>query len=373
MEESDFPIFQFDNDINFWLVRANGGKYFDDFINNDYIGIEYNQVRINDLQNLPLISVESIRDIIFNKYNKNKNLTENNLNSTSKSQLTIHAKQTYLFTFGMGTGDLVITPAKKSYNFALGVIVSDAFDENIKLVSQRNRETKRKDVQYTTSNYVKRRRVKWISIIERKDIPNELSWIMNAHQAIAQLNLEDKSKIFNLISPIFKYENNYYLHVYTSKGGELRVKDWNVLISKLPEDAQKNINLRANVNSPGFLTFIASNFKYIQLIFNNILPKGSEYWAIVMILSVYALIGKDNLSKKGIISWTQDIYRKHLDNKLHNLKVKKEINEMKRRQDDKNNFELKKTGKPVIKNDSKIVGLPLDKKKDSKNNSDSRK
>ena len=50
--DTGISIFHFNDKINFWLVRANGGNYFDDFINNDYIGIKYNRVTVSDLNKL---------------------------------------------------------------------------------------------------------------------------------------------------------------------------------------------------------------------------------------------------------------------------------------------------------------------------------
>ena len=48
----ELSILQFDDNNQFWLIRAEGGKFLDDFINNEYVGIKYNRVTIGDLNEL---------------------------------------------------------------------------------------------------------------------------------------------------------------------------------------------------------------------------------------------------------------------------------------------------------------------------------
>ena len=52
--DSELPIFNDDN--RFWLIRAEGGKFFDDFVNNDYVGIKYNRITIKELNKLLRLS-----------------------------------------------------------------------------------------------------------------------------------------------------------------------------------------------------------------------------------------------------------------------------------------------------------------------------
>lgn len=54
---------EFDANTHFWLLRAEGGKYFEDFIDDSYVGIRYNNVHVDDVLNIKSIqSVETIRD-----------------------------------------------------------------------------------------------------------------------------------------------------------------------------------------------------------------------------------------------------------------------------------------------------------------------
>ena len=379
MNDSDDIVFKFNDKIDFWLIRADGGKYYDDFVNNDYIGIRYNRITVDELNKLAnenIISVDAIKDLMFDQYAKENQISIDNLPVNSRRQLTVHAKQTYLFAFGMKIGDLVLTPAKKSYKFALGVIVGKPYDENADVVQKRIKQMQNEDIVYPCSDYRKRRKIHWISVISRQDLPKELAWIMNAHQATAKLSIQDKSKLFNLVSPIYNYNHKYYLRVYTSHGGNLSMYDWYRLVSVLPEEKQKNIDLKADVNSHGYLTFLTSNFSDLisitKVIIGPTAVSGGAVAIIKMLLN--AIVGKDNLKKEGLVEWAQDVARRHSDNKLHNLKNKQECEKIKRgKLANEFDLEIKRQGKPIEKNKDTVVPFHLDDEDDDSKFSNKKK
>lgn len=369
MNDSDDIVFKFNDKINFWLIRADGGKYYDDFVNNDYIGIRYNRITVEELRKLAnenIISVDAIKDLMFDQYAKENQISIDNLPVDSRRQLTVHAKQAYLFTFEMKIGDFVLTPAKKSYQFALGVIEGEPYDEKVEVVQKRIKQMQNKDIVYPCSDYRKRRKIHWISVISRQDLPKELAWIMNAHQAIAELSIQDKSKLFNLVSPIYNYNHKYYLRVYTSHGGNLSMYDWNKLVSVLPKEEQKNIDLKADVNSPGYLTFLMNNFHDLINMCKAIgIPVATSGGVIAVIKFILeSIVGKNNLKEKGIIEWCQDISRRHSDNKLHKLKNEQNYKDLVSEEGTstiakKLGLKIKRTGKVIEKNDDTVVPLHL--------------
>lgn len=44
-----FEILTIPDDTSYWLVRADGGKYLDDYIENSFISIAHNQVTIESI------------------------------------------------------------------------------------------------------------------------------------------------------------------------------------------------------------------------------------------------------------------------------------------------------------------------------------
>ena len=210
---SEISILKFNRKTNFWLLRAEGGKYFSDFLNNDYVGIKYNKLTIDNIKKLQkqeFVTLEDIKQLMFKQYIKDNKTTIDNLSTTAKAQLTIHAKQTYLFVYEIKIGDFILVPAKHSYEFALGIVIGDPYDESITNIEKLRKDYENQDISYKPSGYLKRRSVQWISIINRNDLPKELAWIMNAHQAVASLDIDNKTKLFNLVSPVYKYEGKFY-------------------------------------------------------------------------------------------------------------------------------------------------------------------
>lgn len=53
------------------------------------------------------------------------------------------------------------------------------------------------------------------------------------------------------------------------------------------------------------------------------LPAAGVVALIIQV--VQDIVGKDNLKKKGIIEWIQDVKRRHSDNKVHELENKKNV------------------------------------------------
>lgn len=47
--KNQIEIYQFNSRAKYWLVRADGGKYYDDFKYNHFISIHHNQVTLADL------------------------------------------------------------------------------------------------------------------------------------------------------------------------------------------------------------------------------------------------------------------------------------------------------------------------------------
>lgn len=370
--ELDFPILEFNNSINFWLIRANGGKYYDDFINNEYVGIKYNLLTIAALKELgkdTLVSSDDVRNMMFEKYKTSAKKSSDSLTTISKTQLTLHAKQTYDFTFNMKMGDIVLTPAKRSHKFAIGVIMSEPYDASKKCLSRTKREYEDGDIQYVPSGCGKRRQVFWLHTVGREELPKELIWIINAHQAVTELTIADKSKLFNLIAPLYKYNGKYYLRLYTSKGDEFSLDDWSLLVSASKLNTEGKIDLRADINSPGFLTYLVEYASDIAKIATDLGIPPQQFWYIVIAMlggkkTVEFIAGKDNLKEKGFYNWLLEAienfwkYRKKIiEAKNDYLKSKKEHKELEKEVSQKLDLTLPRS-KPIDeKNDSKLLNL----------------
>lgn len=340
MEEE---MIEFSESTNFWIIRAEGGNLYDDFIDDNYIGIRYNEVTVSDILNIDYFDIEgldpvnSIRKLYYSKYRKYIKNDSDELSSKMKQRLTEHAKQAFLFTKKMNVGDYVIVPGKRSKEFAIGCIISNPFDIKYEKIQQRIKSAESDGREYKISDFIKRRKVKWISTLKRTDLPSFLSWTINAHQAIKLVTYRNESefvKMMTLVTPIFKYNSEVFVNIHVNKGGELTLKDWDKIVNCAP-NISGSIRMKADVNSPGFLLLSTQlinidnldiTLKYIFGIYDQI---KDNYFIDFLILTLF--FGND-IFPKGIIGKFQDYNRKHLENqgiKLDNQRKKLELDKLK--------------------------------------------
>lgn len=310
-------ILSFASNTNFWVVRAEGGKFYDDFIDNNYIGIRYNKVTIADLNKLKtsskIISEDTVKELYKQEYDPKG---EKKMDRSSKQRLTQHAKQTYLFTFGMKSGDVVFVPSKHSNYFAIGFIDGDPYDESTKKINERKEHAPENGLHFAISDYVKRRKVYWISTIARNKLPSFLSWTVNAHQAIMNIKFEnegEKTRLMGMIFPLFEYSNHIYLRIHTGKGNNLNLSDWNTITTS--SHSPEKIDMKANVNSPGDITFAVANtdWSLIGQVLKDLWNSTSNYHQLFLGGGiVYVLVGSD-FKKEGAINWCMNTYKNLLD------------------------------------------------------------
>lgn len=323
------PLLSFAPNTNFWVLRAEGGKFYDDFIEDNYIGIRYNKVTIADLEELKesdeILSEDSVKELYKKKYDPEG---KKEMNRSAKQRLTQHAKQTYLFTFNMKSGDVVFVPSKRSEYFAVGFIDGEPYDESADYIEKRKKQAPANGLHFAISDYTKRRKICWVSTIRREELPSFLSWTVNAHQAIMDVKFDNegqKTRLMGIIFPLFEYNGKINLRIHTAKGDSLSMADWETIISASNE--KEKITLKANINSPGYFTFIVANTDWNSLInllnhiWDFVKPIGGT---LITLKTIFWFICGTDTKKTGVIKWFQDVYSKHLDNKMkkQDLKLK---------------------------------------------------
>lgn len=172
----NIPIF--DTKRNYWFVRTQGGKYFDDFYHRNYIGIEW-------------------ESIIPENNNKDNNEIETNhmdlksIIAKVKEVYPKELKQTYIanqidrFINKFKKGDIVLIPSKNSEDIAIGEII----DDSIYLDNSNSRfllSTKEKEAPLVILK--KRRRIEWIKLVHRNELDPYLQSIVYTHNTISDLN-----------------------------------------------------------------------------------------------------------------------------------------------------------------------------------------
>ncbi|WP_302811130.1 restriction endonuclease [Roseburia hominis] len=159
-----------DDNRNYWLVRTQGGLYFDDFYFDGFIGIEWDEiVPENEIEN-----IDELKEIVEEKY-------------PDETRIGYVAGQIFKFVNEFKRGDIVIIPNKDSKRFAFGEIT----DDNIyihELTDQDRFQMYLNDDESEKIFLKKRRKVNWIKTITRSELDPYLQTFIYAHNTIVDLN-----------------------------------------------------------------------------------------------------------------------------------------------------------------------------------------
>lgn len=246
--KKQIEIYQFNNRAKYWLVRADGGKYYDDFKYNHFISIHHNQVTLADLQTDDLLlttekTIEHYKQQIARVYQDE---------SLSKHQITFTAKRLYSFVEDMSIGDYVIVPSFKSNYFLIGQITSDVYEK------ERIDEGLALNHGYDQSTDIKRRNVKWINEVPRRKVnPKFLYSTLTVHHTI--FNISDLSKyIDGLISPLYFKDGKLHLWLRVNTPLPITSSMWRSLYTVIEKyrnvEIDEEIVATSNVESPGVIT-----------------------------------------------------------------------------------------------------------------------
>ncbi|EJP21107.1 hypothetical protein HMPREF1125_1053 [Streptococcus oralis SK304] len=262
--KNQIEIYQFNSRAKYWLVRAEGGKYYDDFKYNHFISIHHNRVTLADLQTTDLLlttekTIEHYKQQIIRVYEGEE---------LSKHQITFTAKRLYSFVEDMSIGDYVVVPSFKSNYFLIGQITSDVYEKDLS------------DGQvtlnhgYEQSEDIKRRNVIWINEVPRRKVNSKFLYsTLTVHHTI--FNITDLSRyIDGLVSPLYFKDGKLHLWLRVNTKGSITSSMWKNLYSIIDEyknpEIDEEIIATSNVESPGEITlqsigqFISDNHWMIE-------------------------------------------------------------------------------------------------------------
>lgn len=315
-------ILELHDDIGYWLLRADGGKYYDDFFLNNFVAISDNEITLEMISEL---EKNSIAGITIDHY---KNLYREKYPKWKNQQIAHAASRTEKFINQIKIGDIVLVPSKKSVNFLLGVVDSEVYEITEEEVNSGER------VNYIITPFLKRRKVRWLKEIPRGEISEKLHWVLSAHQTIFDLH-KYKDYINQLLSPIYIQNGTCHGTIKINKKEGLNSDEWYKLYSIIKEysdTSEEEVIVKTDVQSPGSIEFTV----------NDIITTVT----IVIALSA-PIIGDINLKCvkiKGIIPF----FISYKEEKLKREKMEKEIEileEEKRTiqiENDRAEFELEK-------------------------------
>ncbi|BBD93564.1 hypothetical protein [Staphylococcus caprae] len=256
----------FPSDINYWLIRTNGGRWFEEFFELNHVTIISDNYYLSDFNNLNTLKqfknrVKTLNNRIQNKISKKfSHLADEERNklikllTLSSRQCTVLSKRLFTFIQKINIGDYIIIPNINSNSYKIGIVKSNANEYSTTKMKAINR--KAKSDKFTPSNNKLYRKIEWIKEINKYELDSDILNKTYNHQTIINLT-EYKNKINSLLNSIFIQDGLLHINLNVSRKESINNKLWLKLHNTI-DDIESIANseteaIKVDVQSPGFL------------------------------------------------------------------------------------------------------------------------
>ncbi|AYA37836.1 hypothetical protein D3Y59_12750 [Hymenobacter oligotrophus] len=242
---------EIDAERQYWFIRTNRGKFYDDFHYSNSVGIGYN-----------LVSWPQIKKALDHEPNPYNELVKAIIAKYPEEfdNKTIGKPAGLFFRFfeEMKAGDVVVMPTSGSSKYAFGV-VTDGAPFEVDSASFDDEEI-----------YRKRRPVRWIVEKDFYDLDSNLYQAFRAPQALSKLN-QYASFIDREMHALYTKNGKTHFRLNIDSEGAINGNDYfpmgSILLQLAEEfrlsagidEAFREIDVRQNVQSKGVLEFISKN------------------------------------------------------------------------------------------------------------------
>lgn len=360
MSEKELTIYEIPDDTQYWLVRADGGKYYEDFEYSNTISLQDNDLTL-ELFNGPAMLSHEVR---LDYYKKKIASVKPEFNP---HQVSIAAKKMLAFINQMKIGDIVIVPSKQTKHFLIGVILSEPYELTDKELENLQKRGER--MNYKASDNKKRRKVKWLNEVSRSKVNSNFFYTLTMHQSIIDVS-DTRDYIAPLLSPIYIQDNKLTLCIRVNTSRGITSETWQSLYMMINELKNTKINesivVKSNVQSPGFIVLTSALTQFIE---------GMPLSLSVLVVIYQLLLGDIEFKGyriKGLIPTGYKLYRewtmdkkeaksKDLDNEMKALEVREKELELEQKEKDQQLADLQRE-KELIKlsNEITMMNLSLD-------------
>lgn len=294
-------IYEVPSERRYWVVRADGGLYYDHFTRNGLMALGH----LNDLG----VTIEDkekflpdegwLKDIVAKK---------SQVKQSSKRQESVSFNQIKNFIYDIQDGDWVITVGYNSLR--VGIVNGDAYIKNEKVVVYYDPEKDRKIEM--ASNL--RRNVNWGPIISRSAMPFGLLSSLRANQTVFNVDKHWEA-IYHSLYPAFSKENDLYLSLKIRQ--EKEISNYSVVqilsflneIEVIAKELEGNLTaenfeeLFSQYVAGGLLTLTTkAQFNSPGDIWNKIDFSGLKKPKMAYVLIGYAMLfGNEHAGMDGII------------------------------------------------------------------------
>lgn len=229
---------------NYWLIRTEGGTFYNTFKKGNYVSIGFDKVNLDDIS---LKDDGKLKEAVALLYPDTKRP------GTIVSQLR-------KFKYNVKKGDIIIIPDKNSKNLCIGQAISDIY--------QINSTAKNKEIINENYTYQKRINTNWIAEVPKSNFDLYVYKLLNSHQGIVSCN-DYKGFINRMIFPIYCQDGDMHLTFNITKRNNISLDDYSNMFDTLKyaidlfnkmtnSNVSKGINIKLTANSPGILEILGN-------------------------------------------------------------------------------------------------------------------
>lgn len=258
---------------NYWLVRTQGGKYYNSFHLNNYIAIAWNEIGVNIIEmtseDKPLTK-EQVFEAYGNIYKNNEKKLKYYSRSASRITNTINR-----FTHEIKKGDIVIIPSTDSSEVSFGEVLEDNiyFESNFPTTQPKERADEK------FCPFIKRKKVNWLKTVRRSELDPKLYALFHSQHTISSADKDLYGNyIDRTIDSIYIKGETAHLVLEVKQKKDINalvfanlIKDSVVSVDALKDISLKNqvsgknIKIKANVQSPGPIEFFGPIYEILLL------------------------------------------------------------------------------------------------------------
>jgi len=234
-----------DKDRNYWFVRTNGGLYYQDFLKNNFIAINYNEITLDTLKNAerdPKKGYDDLISIIKKTYKGIK-------------RPGYVASQLSSFCYGITKGDIVVIPSDSTKHVSFGEVLETPVYLNT---------VKASDNDIKRCPYFKRKHIRWLQTIPRESLDPKLYQFTWSHHAVSQ-NVLYNQYIDKILNNFFIKGETGHLVLRVQKTQDIGMRDLfelGALLSEVHVEIGEqqgwkidpdDVKVKINVQSDGFI------------------------------------------------------------------------------------------------------------------------
>jgi restriction system protein len=300
-------------DKNYWLVRTQGGRYYDEFVAGGFIAIGWDKISLQDIKKL---KHQELIKKVKNEYPK-------------RARPGRLANQLSDFYNEIKAGDTVIIPSSGSNKITIGQVEESApYSETI---NEKNKGPGGRK----PCPFQKRRKVKWLKTVSKWNLDMNFFKLFKSQHTISSAN-EYESYIDRLLYTFFIRGDEAHLILDVKAEGKIPFQTlfpMGTEIIKLAEDFNSktgveldlsDVEVKINVQSPGRIHLTGQVKTMLGIGFLLILLVGGE-----VSFDVPMVEGNVSLKMGSLITTVSDYLDAHQDREHNDLLLKTYMKELK--------------------------------------------